>query len=134
MEISSGAILYTLINNNIRYLIILDMHNNWGFPKGHIENNETEQEAALREIYEEVGIKANLVDTFRHELIYTMPNGDEKHSIYFIGKYDNQTPIKQIEEVQEIKIASFEDAMELLTFDNMKEVLIEANNFIKNTI
>lgn len=134
MEISSGAILYTIVDSKINYLLILDFHNNWGFPKGHIENNETEQEAAEREIYEEVGINANINTTFRHELIYKMPNGIEKHSIYFIGEYTNQSPIKQLEEVKEIKLASFDDAMNLLSFDNMKEILIKANDYIKSII
>lgn len=77
MEKSAGAVLYTIIENKINYLISLDFHNNWGFPKGHLENNKTEVEAALREIKEEVGIDATIDDKFRKELIYVMPNGIE---------------------------------------------------------
>lgn len=130
MEKSAGAVLYTIINNKIHYLISLDFHNNWGFPKGHLEGNETEIEAAYREIKEEVGIDATIDENFKKELIYTMPNGVEKHSIYYLGKFMDQTPHKQIEEVQQIQILSYEDTLNTLTFDSMKEILIEANNYL----
>ena len=130
-EISAGAILFTYINNDINYLLIKDFHNNWGFPKGHLENDETPLMAAKREIKEEVGIDANILDGFNEELVYIMPNGIEKHSIYYIGTYLNQTPNKQLEEVQEIRLLKYDDALKLLTFDNMKELLNKANIVIK---
>ena len=130
-EISAGAILYTYINNDVYYLLIKDFHNNWGFPKGHLESNETPLEAAKREIKEEVGINAQILDSFNEELVYIMPNGVEKHSVYYIGTYLNQTPNKQLEEVQEIRLLKYDDALKLLTFDNMKELLNKANTSIK---
>jgi bis(5'-nucleosidyl)-tetraphosphatase len=50
-----GAIVYTRINNVIKYVLVQQLEGFYGFPKGHIEQNETEVETALREIYEEVG-------------------------------------------------------------------------------
>ena len=130
MEKSAGAVLYTIIDNKINYLISLDFHNNWGFPKGHLENDETEIEAALREIKEEVGIDAKIDSNYRKELVYVMPNGIEKHSIYFIGKFLNQIPSKQLEEVQDIKILSYNQTLDILTFDSMKQVLKEVNSYL----
>lgn len=130
MEKSAGAVLYTLIDNKIYYLLSLDFHNNWGFPKGHLENGETSIQAALREIKEEVGIKATLDTNFEKELVYIMPNGIEKHSLYYIGRYLDQTPIKQAEEVQDIKLLPYEEALKTLSFDSMKEVLKQANNYL----
>lgn len=129
-EISAGAIVYTVIDNKINYLLIKDFHNNWGFPKGHLEENETIQMAALREIKEEVGLDVELNTDFKEELNYVMPNGINKKSIYFIAYYVNQTPTKQLEEVQDIKILPYEQALALLTFDNMKKVLEKANSLI----
>ena len=129
-EISAGAIVYTKIDNKIKYLISKDFHNNWGFPKGHLENNETKQEAAIREIKEEVGVDVILDTSFEEILEYVMPNGIKKKSIYFIAYFENQIPTKQLEEVQEIKILEYEEALNLLTFDNMKQVLINANRIL----
>ena len=52
-EISAGAIVYTKQNDQIRYLLIQDFHDNYGFPKGHLEKDETLAQAAVREIREE---------------------------------------------------------------------------------
>ena len=131
-EISAGAIIYLVNKNELLYLLIKDFHNNWGFPKGHLENNETEIEAAIREIKEEVGIDINLDTNFRKELKYIMPNGINKTSIYYLGTYTNQTPNKQLEEVQEIKLLPYQEAIKTLTFDNMKELLLEANNYLES--
>ena len=134
MEISAGAVLYTIIDNEVNYLILLDFHNNWGFPKGHLEQDETLVQAALREIKEEVGVDAVLDTNFKEELIYTMPNGIEKHSIYYIGRFAEQTPIKQLEEVQDIKILPYKQAYDLISFDNMKDVLEIADKYIKKAL
>lgn len=131
-EYSAGAITYTIINKKIHYLLIQDFHNNWGFPKGHLEENETLIETAIREVKEEVGVDVVIDSNFKDELIYKLDNGNEKHSIYFIGYYEDQTPIKQIEEVQDTKLLMFDNALDLLTFDNMKHTLIKANNYLLN--
>ena len=51
-EKSCGAVVYTKINDTIKYVLVQQLEGFWGFPKGHIEGNETEEENALREIYE----------------------------------------------------------------------------------
>lgn len=131
-EYSAGAILYTKIDNEIHYLLIKDFHNNWGFPKGHLENDETFKQAAIREIKEEVGIDVSVNSTFITELVYKMPNGIEKHSLYYIAEFAKQVPNRQLEEVQEIKILKYDDAYDLLTFDNMKQTLKQAHKYIKS--
>ena len=50
--------------------------------------------------------------------------------VFYLGKYENQTPHKQIEEVKDIKILPFKEALDILTFDSMKQILIEANNYL----
>ena len=130
LETSAGAIVYTLIDDEPNYLLIKDFHNNWGFPKGHLENMETLEQAAIREIKEEVGIDITLNTQFKEELNYVMPNGVDKKSVYFLGLFDNQVPDKQLEEVQEIKILPYLEARDLLTFDSMKEVLDKAHKIL----
>jgi len=132
LETSAGAIVYTIINNEIYYLLIQDFHNNWGFPKGHLENKETLVQAAIREIKEEVGINITLDPSFMDECNYKMNNGIDKRSVYFLGYYENQEVIKQVEEVQSTKLLNYEDTLKQLTFNNMKQVLIKANTYLKN--
>ncbi|MDO4940871.1 MAG: NUDIX domain-containing protein [Erysipelotrichaceae bacterium] len=130
-EISAGAIIYAIIDEEIKYLLIKDFHQNWGFPKGHLENNETEIDAAIREIKEEVGIDIKLDVNFKEELNYIMPNNKAKKSIYFTGFYQNQEIHPQLEEVIEASLFSYDEALKIITFDNMKQLLIKANKYIK---
>ena len=39
------------------FLIIRDSYDNWGFPKGHVEQGEQPEAAALREVSEETGLR-----------------------------------------------------------------------------
>ena len=128
MEYSCGAVLYTWRGGKPRYVLVYDSH--YGFPKGHIEAGETKEQTALREIREEVGLQVCLDTSFEEELNYIMPNGIAKRSIYFLASYRDQIPIRQEEEVAEIRLAEYEDALQLLTFANMKEALIKAKRYI----
>ena len=130
LEISAGAITYTIIDDEIYFLVTKDFHNNYGFPKGHIEEGETEIEAATREIKEEVGLDVTIDEDFRHELNYVMPNGIDKKSIYYLASYKDQTPVKQEEEVQEILLLNYEEAIKTLTFENMKDVLRKTYGYL----
>ena len=46
-----------IINNKQETVIVNQNHDSWSLPKGHIDDGETKLEAAIREIYEETGIK-----------------------------------------------------------------------------
>lgn len=133
-EISAGAIVYTKHNEDILYLLIKDFHGNYGFPKGHLEKDETLAEAAIREVKEETGIGVSLDTSFKQELNYIMPNGKAKTSIYYIGYYENQLPHRQEEEVEEILLLPYNETIEILSFDNMKEAFQKADAYIRRSI
>ena len=65
-EKSCGAIVYRKYHGNTEILLIKHINSgHWSFPKGHVEEGETEEETAKREIMEETGIDVNLDTTFR---------------------------------------------------------------------
>ena len=74
-EKSCGAVLFKEDEKRYYVLVKSTTNNNWGLPKGHVENNETEQETALREVMEETGINAEIIEGFREQIEYVMPNG-----------------------------------------------------------
>lgn len=54
--------------------------NKWTQPGGHIEDNETPEETALREVYEETGVKVKLLgENFPREDDFIRPLGIQKN-------------------------------------------------------
>ena len=131
-EKSCGAVVFTRMNNEIQYLLIRNLTGIYGFPKGHVEHGETEEQTALREVFEEVGLAVKLVSGFRSEDEHPIPQKENtmKQIIYFLGEYSNQEFTYQKEELTDALLTDYETAMTLFQFDSSKRILTEANNFL----
>ena len=132
-EKSCGAIVYTKDDGSIQYVIIRSKEGFYGFPKGHMEENETEAETALREVTEEVGLSVTLIPDFRTEDMHTFNRNGEtrlKHIVYFLGEYSMQTPIAQETELNGVYLMSFETAISSFQFESSKRLLTEVHNFL----
>ena len=75
-EKSCGAIVFRKFHGNIELLLIKHANGgHWSFPKGHVEEGETEVETALREVHEETGLTIQLEEGFRQSVeYYPRPN------------------------------------------------------------
>ena len=77
-----------------------------------VEAGETERETALREIYEEVGIRPRLIDGFREESRYMLPRSTiRKTVVLFLAEYENQKIHPQKEELIDAPLLSYEEAL-----------------------
>ena len=132
IEKSCGAVVFTKINNQIMYLIIRNLSGTYGFPKGHMEVAEIEQQTALREVYEEVGICAKLIDGFKTEDNYVLLQKENtiKNVVYFLAEYSKQNVKIQREELLNAKLYTYDEAMNLFQYEGTKRVLKEANSFL----
>lgn len=64
-EKSCGALVYRKYHGNTEILLIKHLNSgHWSFPKGHVEEGETEVETAIREIKEETGIDVMIDQSF----------------------------------------------------------------------
>jgi periplasmic divalent cation tolerance protein len=59
-EVSAGGVIYRKNSDNLE-IALIHVRNRWGLPKGHIEEGERVDEAALREVREETGLEGKLV-------------------------------------------------------------------------
>lgn len=132
IERSCGGVLFTRQDNAIKYLIIRHLGGHCGFPKGHMEPGESEQETAIREIREEVGLTVSLIDGFRREDMYPLPGrpGTKKQVVYFLAEFAGQRVSTQPEEVAAAYLLAYEDALNMLPFPEARRILTEANQFI----
>ena len=130
-EKSCGTIPYTLINGTIHFLLIKAKDGFCGFPKGHMGNNETEIETALRETKEETSLDVSINNDFRYETSYLKKNGNTKVAVYFLANYKNQEP-KHSEGFEDFDflLLPYESAYNELTFEEAKNMLKLANDYL----
>ena len=133
-EKSCGAVVFTRVDGQPRYLLVSNLEGIWGFPKGHVEPGETETETALREIREETGLTVMLLPGFRAEDAHAIPQRPDtvKRVVYFLGEYREQTFRHQREELSDARLADYEAAMAMLQFDSSRRILTEAHRFLVN--
>ncbi len=131
-EKSCGAVVYKTNAGKTDYLIILNRKGNvkghWGFPKGHVEDNETEVETAKREIFEEVGIKLEIDDKFKYVKNYMPKPNVEKEAVYFVAEAKNVNTVLQESEIADYKWCCYKEALDILTYDS--DILEAANKYI----
>ena len=132
-EKSCGALVFTRVGGDERYVIIRNIGGHWGFPKGHMEPGEDERTTALREIREEVGLVPVLLEGFREEESYPLPgkSGVTKQVVYFLGEYADQDIRIQPEEIAEARLLTCEEALRVLTFRENREILKKAHGFLQ---
>lgn len=131
-EASCGAIVYRIINGEVRFLLIKNKRSaNWGFPKGHMERGETEKETAYREVLEETGIRIRFLPDFRYKSEYSIQGRIEKKVIIFLGTTDDTNTIIQREEIEEYLWLKFDKAINSLKFPNDKNLLRKANEYLE---
>lgn len=135
-EKSCGAIVFKKQKDGVKYLLLHYGAGHWDFPKGRQEKNEKDEQTALREIKEETGIEGiEFADGFREAISYFYKQGGEtvfKEVIFFLAQ----------SATDEVKLSSehigyawlgYENAYKKLTFNNAKELLRKANQFLYKT-
>lgn len=124
--------MFTRTDAGIRYLLVQNLQGLYGFPKGHVEGSETEEETALREVQEETGVQIRILPSFRMTDIYPIPGREEitKEVIYFVGCFAGQEPRYQREELRSADLFSLEEAMERLAFERQRTILIQAAAYL----
>lgn len=129
-EVSAGGIVYRRTEDGVRFLIIRDSYQNWGFPKGHLESQEDPVDAALREVAEETGLETLLVRAelgvidwffrFRGRTIH-------KFCHFFLFESPQGDPTPQLAEgITECRWEPYERAHEMITYTNARDVLVRA--------
>ena len=129
-ESSCGAVVFRDDGRERRYLLIRNKRSaHWGFPKGHIEKGESNEQTAMREVREETGIDITLMPDFCRCSDYTIQGRIEKNVRIFLGKAQQTEFTRQEEEIDECGWFAFDDAMNTLNYDNDKRILTQAREY-----
>ena len=118
-EKSCGAVVF----DGNKVLIIQQVKGHWGFPKGHVEDGETEVQTAVREIKEETNLDVEIDVSKRFVEHYSPEEGIEKDVVFFVAKKVGGEVKVQEEEVKDTEWLTPREAMERLTYESSKNIL-----------
>lgn len=129
---SCGVVPYTIKDNEIFVMLVKQTNDVICFPKGHVEENETEEETAKRECMEETNTEVELVEGFREEEGYYMEEYDAyKTVVYFLGKIVSDNFVKQDSEISDIIFCKASEALNYLQYESQKNILQKAIKYIE---
>ena len=135
-ETSAGGVVYRVVDGAPLYLLIRDSYRNWGFPKGHVEEGERPDNAALREVSEETGLShlamRGLIETidwhfrFRGKLIHKVCH------FYLMETAESSTSPQRTEGITACRWVPFDQAEELVSYANARDVLRKARSLVSS--
>jgi len=123
---SAGGVI---IKDGQVLLIFSALRNNYAFPKGTIDEGETKEVAAVREVKEETGYSADIVD-FLGEYTFEFDWKDGQRyqktvTYYLMELTDDSAPVPDLQEGEDFvnMWVPFDVARGMLTFEDSKAVL-----------
>ena len=129
-EKSVGCALFRKKNSGKEFLLLHYKAGHWGFPKGHVEQDETEEQTLRREVEEETSLQDILITPgFRQYTKYYFRRGKEtvfKEVAFYLAESE-KGEVKISHEHQGFEWLSYEKAMQRLSFKNTKTVLEKAH-------
>lgn len=133
-EKSCGLIIFKNELDKLKVLIEHQVQGHWSLPKGHVEDNETEEETAIRETFEETGIRARVVGDFREVISYYVKDDILKEVVYFIGEAESDDIVPQLSEVTEVSFIDVNEAIQLIEYKDVKKILEKAISYYETYI
>lgn len=132
-ERSAGAVVFRTPKKGTRLYILLLNAGRWDFPKGNMEDGETELQTVIREVGEETGLKGiTIVPRFRKVIEYFYRrNGKNIHKqvVYLLAETADDK-VKISFEHQGFGWFTYSKAVARASYDNTKMLLAEANRFL----
>lgn len=134
-EHSCGFVLFRQVADKRYYLLMHYKAGHWDFPKGHVEKDESEEQTARRELFEETRIsRCDIIPGFRYEYVYEFGgrSGKEerrKRVTFMLARTEIQ-PVRVSREHRGARWMPYSTAIKMVTFPNAKSMLEAAEKFL----
>lgn len=132
-ERSAGAVVFRDTLAGRMYLLLMNQ-GRWDFPKGNMEEGESELQTVLREVREETGLgDLRMVHGFRKviEYFYRREGKNIHKQVVYLLASASEERVKISFEHQAFRWLTYEQALERATYDNSKAVLAEAEAYVR---
>lgn len=115
-EFSAGVIVYKYSGRKRLFLLLKTDEGRLGMPKGVIEKGESSRETALRETFEESGLRVNMDPYYRGEQNYFFKRKNatiKKRVVYYLAKVPEDAKVKISSEHVGYKWLTIDEYIEL---------------------
>lgn len=125
-----GAVVYTKRDNEILLALVHDVFGFWTLSKGHVEENETVEDAAKRELKEEIGVNIEIEKELgSNEYIASDPEKGKikKQVVYYLAlTKDQELKLKETGGLDNVKWFKLLDLVDLKMYDDMRPIITKA--------
>lgn len=124
-ERSAGAVVFRRARGRLEILLVRDRFGRWSLPKGHVEAGETPEQAAVREVEEETGVRGRVVGRLPGTRYYFRRGRELVHKEvdYFLAEEAGGEATPQAGEIEEVRWVALADALALNEYENNIPVL-----------
>lgn len=129
-ETTAGGIIFrkSAKNGEIEILLVQDARDRWTIPKGHVEEGETTQETAIREIAEETGLKKIKIMGWLGKTNFRFRRMDSLvlmiTHVYLARSLDyNETPVPE-DWMNGIKWFPAKEAIDLIAYEQLSKLML----------
>jgi ADP-ribose pyrophosphatase YjhB (NUDIX family) len=136
-EPTAGGIIFRHAKDGggIEILLIQDSKDRWTIPKGHIEEGETAQQTAKREIGEEAGLKDVEVLGWLGKIHFRYRRIDKlvlmTTQIYLVRALGDTNAVQKEDWMNGIKWFPFHDALEAIEYEDIGKLMLLAMKRIR---
>ncbi len=139
-QVSSGGLVYRDRKGEIEVALILRRFPSgqpaWALPKGWVEPGESLEDAALREVKEETGVTARIIDKLG-DIHYEFYSKEEKARIqktvhFYLMEYLSGDTADHDNEVDEVRWFSLKEAEAKMTYPTERTILQKGSERLIN--
>lgn len=132
---AGGVVFRRNAKNEVEFLLIQDHKDRWTIPKGHIEEGETAQQTAKREIGEEAGLKDTEVLGWLGKIHFRYRRVDKlvliSQQVYLMRVKTDGNEIQKEDWMNGIKWFSFYDALDAIEYEDIGKLMLLAMKRIR---
>jgi 8-oxo-dGTP pyrophosphatase MutT (NUDIX family) len=105
----------------------------WSLPKGHIEEGETPEQAALREVNEETGIQCSIDKSLGVIDFWFMAGGKRIHKTvhHFVFRETGGKIAPQISEVDDVRWFPLEEIVDRLAYPDERKLIARSQELLR---
>jgi N utilization substance protein B len=135
IERKAGAVVFARVDDDVYIALVHDVFGHWTLSKGSVEDGETDEQAAVREIKEEMNLDIKVVENLgENEYVASHPEKGKirKHVTYFLARseYTDVTLEEGKGGLDDARWFKLADILELNFYHDILPIITKAINML----